>query len=89
MTKFKSEKTRDIVSRLDSLQRKGDETLQKVAEVIREKVVFYDTCLKAWDEPSEKFSPEDVKIGRECCHAGINMADSIVNELRILFLKEE
>lgn len=89
MKKYKAEKTTKIVRRLEALQNTGSEMLAQVAGVIREKVEFYDRCLASWDNPGEKFEAEDIEAGRKCCHAGLNMADDIVNELRILYLKEE
>lgn len=83
---YKSEKTMRIVRILEALQC-GDETLKQIANIILEKVEFYDTCLKSWDKQSGKFSPEEIDVGKKCCNAGLNMADAIVNELRILFLK--
>lgn len=89
MKKYKAEKTTKIVRRLDALENVGNETLAKIASVIQEKVEFYDQCLASWDNPGEKFGPEDIEVGRKCCHAGLNIADDIVNELRILFLEED
>lgn len=89
MRKYKAEKTTKIVRRLEALKRTGDETLTQVAGVIVGMVEFYDRCLASWDKPSEKFSAEDIDVGRKCCNAGLDMADGIVNELRILFLEEE
>jgi hypothetical protein len=88
MKKYKSEKTTKIVRRLEAMQRLGDETLAQVAEVIKGQVEFYDGCLASWDRPAEKFSLEEIELGRKCCHAGLDMAEGIVNELRILYLKE-
>lgn len=89
MRKHKSEKTTTIVRRLEAMQRLGNETLDQVAEVIKRKVEFYDDCLASWDRAAKKFSMEEIELGRQCCHAGLNMAESIVNGLRILYLKEE
>jgi len=89
LVKYRSEKTTKIVRQLKALQRIGDETLTEVAGAIKQKVEFYDRCLASWDKPSEKFSPEEIEVGRKCCNAGLNMADDIVNELRILYLKED
>lgn len=88
MRKHKAEKTTKIVRRLDVLKHVGNETLTKIANVIQEKVEFYDHCLASWDKPAEKFSPEEIDVGRKCCNAGLNIAGDIVNELRILFLEE-
>ena len=89
MKEYKAEKTTKIVRRLEALQHTGNETLAKVANVIQEKVEFYDRCLASWDNPAEKFSTEDIDVGRKCCNAGLNIAGDIVNELRILFLEED
>lgn len=86
MKHYKSEKTYEIVRRLEQLQQ-YDETLKQVASVILEKLTFYDDCLKSWDRPTDKFSAEEIKTGQLCCNAGINMADIIVNGLRIIFLE--
>jgi uncharacterized protein YutE (UPF0331/DUF86 family) len=70
---------------LEQLMASKDITLKTVAKVILEKLNFYDDCLKSWDK-IEKFTPEEIEIGKKCCNAGIDMVDSIVNELRILYL---
>jgi len=88
MKSYKSEKTTRIVTRLFALMYEGNDVLTKVAEIILEKVEFYDRSLASWDKPAERFSSDEIEVGRKCCHAGLDMADSIVNELRILFLKE-
>lgn len=86
---YKSEKTMRIIKILEALQCGdcGDETLKQITNIILEKVEFYDVCLKSWDKQNGKFSPEEIDVGKKCCNAGLNMADAIVNELRILFLK--
>lgn len=89
MRKYKAEKTTTIVRRLEALQRTGDETLSQVAGAILKMTEFYDRCLASWDNPADKFSPEEIEVGKKCCHAGLDMADGIVNELRILFLEED
>ena len=89
MKNYSSERTVVMANRLNALRSKEDETLQRVASAILEKVEFYDNCLRSWDNPGEKFSPDEVELGKKCCEAGLNMADSIVNELRILFLEEK
>lgn len=88
MAKYKAEKTERIIRRLEALQHLGDETLTKVALVMKEKVEFYDRCLAGWDNPKLVYGQEQIETSRKCCHAGLDMADAIVNELRILFLKE-
>lgn len=85
MKNYRSEKTFRIVRTLERLR--GDETLDKITDIILEKVEFYDKCLKSWDKPFGNYSPEEIEIGKKCCNAGLDMADAIVNELRILFLK--
>lgn len=89
MAKYKAEKTTKMIRRLEALQRTGDETLSQVVKVIMKQVEFYDKCLASWDNPAKKFTPEDIEVGQKCCNAGLDMADGIVNELRILYLKEE
>mgnify|MGYP000947002360 CR=1 FL=1 len=84
---YRSEKTKYAARRLDSLQHCGDDTLTKVSAVILDKLVFYDRCLKSWDTPSGQYTAEYIELSKKCCEAGIDMADAIVNELRILFLE--
>lgn len=88
LKKYRLEKTARIADRLEKLQKCGDETLRQVSAVILDKLEFYDGCRKAWDDPPASYTPEQINLGKECCDAGINMADSIVNELRIMFLEK-
>lgn len=83
-----NEKTTKIIRRLESLQHTGDDTLSQVAGVILEMTTFYDHCLSSWNNPADKFTPEEIEVGKKCCNAGLDMADGIVNELRILFLEK-
>lgn len=87
MKAYRSDKTVRIVRILESI-RNEDETLKQVSAIILDKVEFYDRCLRSWDKPSQKYSKGEIEIGRKCCNAGLDMADSIVNELRILYTKE-
>jgi len=88
MKKYKAEKTTRIIRTLESLQHIEDKTLNQVTTVINEKVEFYDNALKSWDKPHESCnSLEDINVGRKCCNAALDMADSIVNELRILYIQ--
>lgn len=89
MKHYKLEKTERIARRLETLRHCEDTTLQTVSAVILEKLEFYDACLKSWDKPYGTFSAEEIVIGKKCCSAGIDMADAIVNELRILFIGTE
>ena len=88
LKKYRLEKTARIADRLEKLQKCGDETLRQVSAVILDKLEFYDGCLKAWDDPPESYTPETIKLGRECCKSAIDMVDSIVNELRIVYLEK-
>lgn len=92
MKKHKSQKTAGIVRLLDEMRTLGNEVLTDVADIMQESVEFYDHCLASWDNPTRKFdgtaySYEEIYRGQECCKAGLNMADSIVNRLRIRFLE--
>lgn len=86
--RYKSEKSERIARRLEALQHCENETLSQVSSVMLEKLVFYDSCLESWDKSNEKFTAEEIEIGKKCCNAGIDMADAIVNDLRILFLDQ-
>jgi hypothetical protein len=87
MKKYRCEKTTRITRMLDTIttHNSENETLRQVASIIRDKAEFYDGCLASWDNPSEIFGEDDVRLGRKCSEAGLNMADAIVNELRILY----
>lgn len=88
MKNYKTEKTTRIVRRLEELQHLENEALHQIAGVILEKVEFYDNCLKSWDTPHERCNnPTNINEGRIACNAGLDMADAIVNELRILYLQ--
>ncbi len=87
--KYKLQKTKIIAGRLEALQGCDDETLAQVSAVILEKLEFYDTCLKSWDNPRGTYSADEIETAKKCCNAAIDMADAIVNELRILFIEEK
>ena len=89
MKQYKLEKTKGIARRLETLRHRDDETLQKISAVILEKLEFYDTCLKSWDNPHGEYGAEQIEVSKKCCNAAIDMADAIVNELRILFIEEK
>ena len=90
MKNYKAGKTTRIIRTLESLRHVENETLSQITKVIIEKVEFYDNALKSWDNPHKRCdTPEDINIGRKCCNAGLDMADAIVNELRILYLQKE
>jgi len=86
---YKLEKTKSIARRLETLQCRDDETLAQVSAVILEKLEFYDTCLKSWDNPVGTYSADEIETAKKCCNAAIDMADAIVNELRILFIEKK
>lgn len=87
-----TEKATRIVNLLEAIEgvakKEEDQTLKVVTEIITEKVKFYDDCVASWHREgiAEKWSAEEIEIGKKCGNAGLDMADSIVNELRILFL---
>ena len=89
MKNYKAEKTTRMMRTLESLVNSTDnETLDQVIKIIIDKVEFYDNCLKSWDNPSKRCNnPEDISRGRTASNAGLDMADAIVNELRILYLQ--
>ena len=87
MKSYKSEKTVKIINRLEKLQQKN-KTLEEIATVILEKVESYDKALKSWDNPKGKYSAEEIETGRKCCNAALDMADAIVNDLRIMYLEK-
>lgn len=89
MKKYRSEKTMRMAGKLKALSCKEDETLKQVANIILEKVEFYDRCLASWDSPKKYNNPEDIEAGRMACNAALDMADAIVNELRIFFIDGE
>lgn len=89
-----TEKATRIINLLEAIEgvakKEEDQTLKAVAEIITEKVKFYDDCVASWhrDGIAESWSVEEIEIGKKCGDAGLNMADSIVNELRILYLNK-
>jgi hypothetical protein len=89
MAQYKSEKTVKVARRLEEIvsQNPQDKTLRKVAGVILEKTEFYDKCLRSWDNASKLLGADEIGLGKKCCNAGLDMAESIVDELRILFLE--
>lgn len=84
-----TEKAIKIERQLNALRGKENDTLTQIASVISEKVAFYDQCVGAWKKPdiSQKWSAEEIDTGIKCGNAGLDMADAIVNELRVLYLK--
>jgi len=85
---YRTQKMTRVAGRLEQLRQVGDETLTKVAAVILEKAELYDKCMASWDKPNKsKFNDLDIMLGKAASKAGLDMADSIVNELRILFLE--
>jgi hypothetical protein len=88
MKNYKAEKTTRIMRTLETIQKTNPEntTLIQVIGTIVDKVEFYDHALAGWDNPHEKCNtPEVINIGQKCCNAGLDMADAIVNDLRIAF----
>lgn len=89
MTKYKgtSPKAYTIRGFLDDLPTKNNETLAKMVEIIKDKVDFYEQCVLSWERPGieEKWSQRDIEVGKAACQAGLNMAESIANEMRIEF----
>ena len=84
---LKSEKAKKIIRRLESFKVVDNATLTTISDIIADKLRFYDHCLKSWDNPTEKFNnTEDISRGRDCCNAGLDIADAIVNEMRIEYL---
>ena len=87
MKKYRKEKTARIAHTLEQLRKiENNDTLYLISGVILDKVEFYDHCLESWDNPNGKFSEVEIEVGKKCCMAGLDMADAIVNELRIIFL---
>jgi hypothetical protein len=87
---YRTEKATRIVRTLESIvNTTDDETLDCVIKVIIDKIEFYDNAFKSWDNPSSIFSEEQINLGRKCCESGLNMADSITNELRIIYFKKK
>lgn len=86
-----SPKAQRIEQRLEALQRVGDETLKQVAAVILENVKFYEKALQSWERKDieKKWSAKEIELGKKCGNAGLDMADIIVNDLRILYLDQE
>lgn len=89
---YKSEKTTKMIRLLDEMRTLDSDVLADVADIIQLMVEFYDHALACWDNPGAKgdgteYTPEEVTLGKKCCHAGLNMAEGIVNELRIHFLE--
>ena len=89
LKEYRAEKTTRMMRTLESLVNStDDETLDQVIKVIIDKVEFYDSCLKSWDNPNPRCdNPESINEGRIGCNGGLDMADAIVNELRILYLQ--
>ena len=86
---YRTQKMTRVAGRLEQLRQVGDETLTKVAAVILEKAELYDKCMASWDKPNKsKFNDLDIMLGKAASKAGLDMADSIVNELKILFLQD-
>ncbi|MDD5411136.1 MAG: hypothetical protein PHF31_06935 [Methylobacter sp.] len=86
---YRTEKALKIANTLERITTSNSsEILAQVSSIIIKEVEFYDGCYKSWDNPSSKFSQGEIEIGRQCCLAGLDMADAIVNELRIMFFKK-
>jgi len=87
-----SEKANDIVKTLEKMKSiKGDTRLKNVMEIIERQVMVYDDALLSWDAERQKkksgFSEEDIFKGESCCNAALDMAEGIINEIRIKYLK--
>lgn len=89
MTNYKGycAKANMIRNDLNAIPTKGNETLSKVIEIITEKVDFYEQCVLGWEQPGieNRWSTHEIEIGKKCGDAGLNMAATIVNEMRIEF----
>ncbi len=91
MKDYKAKKTARIMRTLETIQTTNPEnaTLIQVIGTIVDKVTFYDNALKSWDNPHEKYNnTEDIHSGRIGCNASLDMADAIVNDLRIAFAED-
>lgn len=89
MHKKTSEKTATIIKKLDTIKNldKENETLMQMVDIIRNKTDFYEICLQSWKTQGveEKWTVEEISTGKKCCKAGLGMAETIANEMRILF----
>lgn len=84
---YKSEKTTKMIRLLDEMRTLDSDVLADVADIIQSMVEFYDHALAVWDNPGAEYTPEEVTLRKKCCDSGLNMAEGIVNELRIHFLE--
>ena len=89
MKNYKAEKTTRMMRTLESLVNStDDETLDSVIKIIIDKVEFYDHALNGWDNPHGEYTTEIIDTAKKCCVSALDMADAIVNELRIIYLKK-
>jgi hypothetical protein len=89
MKTYKAEKTTRMMRTLKTIVNStDDETLDNVIKIIIDKVEFYDHALSGWDNPHGEYTAEVIETGKKCCNAGLDMADAIVNELRISYLRK-
>lgn len=79
-------KIEDILQKISAME---NDTLKQVAEVILSTATLYDKFLSSWitlENKESKWSAEEIKLGKNCSIAGLDVAYDIVIGLGKLYL---